>query len=170
MDVEADFDRPPAPIGPRWPSWAVLAIVWAVSIPLSILFYNLEAQPSTPGVQLLLFVVDVVALTMVSIAFVVLRSGRSRVFVNRWWSGQGYPQGDPDEAPRLADRQERRASKRLRLESITRAQYERIIAYRHFVHGEISRSEYLTRFARIGEEEERSWRTQSRDSQERRQV
>ena len=50
--------------------------------------------------------------------------------------------GDPEDQPRLADRQERAAQRDLRRGKLSRQQYEKIIAYRHFVHGEISRAEY----------------------------
>ena len=60
---------------------------------------------------------------------------------------------NPNDSRRVADREERVALHQLRMGRISRLQYEKIIAYRHFVHGELSRSEYRQIIARLDEGE-----------------
>jgi hypothetical protein len=58
-----------------------------------------------------------------------------------------------EDGPRVPDRSERAARRMLRRGEITRAHYERIIAYRRFVHGDLTPQDYRARVARIADEE-----------------
>ena len=151
--MEVDLNRPPAPLNPRWPAWLILVVVWGAGFGLAILFFELSAQPSTAGVLVLASIAGLGFLVLLAWAALSLRGGQSRLFLDRYWTGQAYPQEDPSDEYRLDDREEREARRRLRRGTISRADYERIIARREFAHGELSRDAYHARIARIGEEE-----------------
>jgi hypothetical protein len=58
-------------------------------------------------------------------------------------AAKGGAFGDPERGRRrVADREEVEASRRLRRRQITRIAYERIRAYRRFVHAELTKAEY----------------------------
>jgi len=88
---------------------------------------------------------------------IVVYSGYLATHRNRTPSDQFFPDPampiDLEKEPRLADRSEREARRMLRRGEITRAHYERIIAHRQFVHGDLTREEYRARIARIADED-----------------
>jgi hypothetical protein len=146
-----DLSRPPIRPGPRWAGRVILVGVLVVSFVVLALVYSLTIQPPTtqPGVVspatretlLGLAAVGLIALLTYWYAANRLTEG------NRFWSytllGKGYPEGDSTSARRRqSDPEERAAWKRFRRREITRIDYERRMAYRRFVHGEVSIEEY----------------------------
>lgn len=154
MNEEVDFRRPATPLPPRVPAWLILTLLWTVGFVIAYLLSYFDAEPNAPGSQLAVIVLLIAFLVATSIAFVSLRGGRERVFINPYWRGQAYPQDDPSDPERFADRQEIEARHRLRHGTISRATYERIVARRQFVHGDISLAEYHERVREIAEREE----------------
>ena len=58
-----------------------------------------------------------------------------------------------EDGARVVDRSERAARRRLLRGEVTQDHYDRIIAYRRFVHGDLTRQEYRARIAQIADEE-----------------
>jgi hypothetical protein len=131
-------------------------MLWVVGTVLLYFQLYLDALPPSPGLGYFYLVLVVTLLIATSIAVVLLRAGRSRVLLNRAsWTGVAYPQEDPGDDVRLADRKEVAARHDLKHGRITRAHYERIVAQRQFVHGDITRAQYHERIREISEEEQR---------------
>ena len=117
-----------------------------------LLVFDLATFPKLPESSLVggvLFVAFNVAL----VAFAVyLMTHQYRATPNPFLGMRGLP-WELEDGPRFVDRSERVARRMLRRGEITRARYERICAYRQFVHGDLTRQEYLARIARIADEE-----------------
>jgi hypothetical protein len=138
--MSVDLGRPPPRSGLRLPPGIVYVVLWgtatAVAVIAAILLY-----PGIAGQTLA--VILAVVIFGISVFWV-----RGVLFI-------GTPSLDEASAPvfpgflndpdlvRPADREERSARRRLRRGTITRREYEGIMARRRFVHGEISRLEYL---------------------------
>jgi hypothetical protein len=134
------LERPPARPGLRVPPGIILVVLWgtatAVAVVAAILLY-----PGTAGWTLAV----ILAVVIFGISVLWLKG---RLF-------HGLPSLDEATTPvvsgslndpdlvRPADREEQSARRRLRRGTITRREYEGIMARRRFVHGEISRLEYL---------------------------
>lgn len=164
--MEADLERPPARLPPRVPTWVILSVLWAAGIVIAYFNYYVLDEPYSAGRQWLLLIILLVSLSVLTFGLLVVRVGRLRLVMNRYWRGQAYPQGDPGDPERLADRQEIEARRELRRGTITRAHYERIIARRQFVHGDISRAQYEERITEIAEGEQWASRVKDRRSDE----
>jgi len=152
--VDVDLRRPPARLGPRVPVWlpfTALVFGWVVFLVLIsrvVSLPNLLALRPSATIWLLFL-----ALNVAVVAYgVFLLTHRSRHPSDQFFPLPDLPM-DLAEEPRLTDRSEREARRMLRRGEITRVHYERIIAYRQFVHGELTRQEYRARIARLADEE-----------------
>ena len=151
--VEIDFRRPPARLGPWLPVWAILVASVVAWIAFLAVIGNVLANPDIPGRSGFLLLILVVFNFVVILAIVYLTSRKNRISPNLFLAAQGVPT-DPEEEPRMADGSEQDARRMLDCGQITRAHYERVIAYRQFVHGDLSRQQYRARITRIAEEEQ----------------
>jgi hypothetical protein len=147
MHVELDLERPPAPLGPRVSRWVWLALGWGASVVFLIVTLSLESQPSAPGVDLVLLILSFVAIA--TMGYVQLRFRIATSAASQYLMATRPPFADVEDAPRTADPEEVAARHQLSQGRLDRAEYERIIAYRRFVHGELSREEYHARLAEI---------------------
>jgi len=123
------------------------------SIATFLLFFELAAFPNLPErtvVGLVLFVAFNVALVILA---VYLMTHKYRATPNPFLGMWGLP-WQLEDGPRVVDRSERDARRMLRRGEITRPHYEQIIAYRRFVHGDLTRQEYRARIAQIADEEQ----------------
>lgn len=147
LPYEIDLDGPPARLRPRQPSW-VLSVV---SLFLAVVTAFVEVSLFQPGVSpsgrpVLLALVLLISITEVYVFwYLALRL-----------TGGGLEPGVPillapflffrfrlaTPGGRRADPEEILARRLLKRRAIPRAEYERIIAYRHFVHNEISLEEF----------------------------
>jgi hypothetical protein len=148
--TEVDVYRPPARLGPRYPLWAKLALTWGAMFVVYLLSISLLAQQPTAGVAVVLLVIGLAAAVVLTYAQLRLVPGQSF-----WLTPRPGGPGDPDDEGRLADPEERDARRRLRRGAITRREYDRILARRHFVHGEISREEYHETLRELGDDDPR---------------
>ncbi len=150
MTVEIEVYRPPARLGPRIPFWAILAMIWGGTFAIILTVDILSSQSPDSSFDLLLGTIGLVASLVMAYARLRLVRGTSV-----WSNGlltRGYPIGDTSDEVRLSDPEERAARRRLRRGAITRREYERIIARRHFVHGEYSAAEYHEALRQIGDD------------------
>lgn len=152
-----DIYRPPAPLGPRVPLWAKLAILWGASFGVYLLLLILSAN-STPNLSFALVISIVALAASLVMVYAQLRLGVGTIGMSYAWapsylSVRGFPYGETTDSARLSDAEERSALHRLRRGAITRREYERIIARRHFAHGEISRAEYHKILEEIGSDD-----------------
>ena len=146
--VTVDVYRPPARLGPRWPLWLRLTVLWAATLLVYALTLALLAplriqggNPSiVPGFALVVLVISLSA--SVVLVYAQLRLATDASLMARGLQARGFPVGDPVGGNRPSDPEERRALRRLKRGAITRREYEKIIARRHFVHGELSRTQY----------------------------
>ena len=143
-----DVYRPPAPLGPRVPLWIKILLLWVATI-LIFVFVQVATtagpdhgpNPSlTPWFTLLLLSIGLVA--TIVMGYAQMRMIRTGSAASQLLAARGMPVGDPDNEARLSDAEERRALRLLRRGAIPRREYEKIIARRHFAHGEITRSQY----------------------------
>jgi hypothetical protein len=146
--VEVDLSRPPAHLGPRAPIWVTLAVVYGASFVVYVVSLGLLNQPGSTSVAEVLVVFAVAATAVMFYA-------QARLFQNAGSlaGAQGVASsrdGATPEDRRPADPDEREALRQLRRGRIPRREYERIIAYRHVVHGEISRPEYHEVLRQLG--------------------
>jgi hypothetical protein len=116
------------------------------------LIFNIATFPNLPESSLVGGVIFVVFNVALVILAVYLMTHKYRATPNPFLGMRGLP-WELEDGPRVVDRSERDARRRLRRGKITRAHYERIVAYRQFVHGDLTRQEYLVRIARIADEE-----------------
>jgi hypothetical protein len=138
--IEVDVYRPPARLGPRYPLWAKLAVLWGVTFVFLLVSSAVLSYSPTGGLLTLVLVVALCASVVLS--YVQFRLVPGRTVWSNVLAARGSPVGDPEDAVRVADPEERRARRRLRRGAITRREYERIIARRRFVHGELSEEDY----------------------------
>ncbi|MCI4365293.1 MAG: hypothetical protein L3K10_04440 [Thermoplasmata archaeon] len=138
--MSVDLDRPPVRLGPWVPFWVKLGVVWVGMFVVYIVDLILLGERPQLQFGIILIVIGLAATTMMSYAN--LRLGASMSTGAMYLSARGYPVGNTDDSVRLSDRKERSARRLLRRGVIDRPQYERIIARRHFVHGEITLVEY----------------------------
>jgi hypothetical protein len=135
-----DLSTRPASLGPRVSRWALFAFGWGVCFVVLLLGDILLSGPASPAlVVAVLAVAGVATVTLVYAETRLVPVQASVAIPLRSPSGSVI---DPEDEPRLADPAERAARRRLRRGTIPRQEYERVVAYRHFVHGEISRAEY----------------------------
>lgn len=133
--MEADLQRPPATIGPRTPAWPIVTLLFFAFVVL------LSAYALNLPTVLLIFLPGFILVIALSV-YCWTRFGVFPLGSGPLTSHDPIDLGNPEDQPRLADPQERSAQRDLRRGRISRLQYERVIAYRHFVHGEISGAEY----------------------------
>ncbi len=139
-----DFSRQPA-------SLLFLGLAFG-SIATFLLFFELAAFPNLPEravIGLVLFVAFNIALVVLA---VYLMTHWYRATSNPFLGMGGLP-WQLEDGPRVVDRSEREARRKLRRGEITRPHYEQILAYRQFVHGDLTPQEYRARIARIADEE-----------------
>jgi hypothetical protein len=139
-----DFSRQPGNL-------LFMGLVFA-SIATFLLFFEFAAFPNLPErtvVGLVLFVAFNVALVILA---VYLMTHEYRATPNPFLGMRGLP-WELEDGPRVWDRSERDARRMLRRGEISRGHYERVIAYRQFVHGDMSRQGYRARVAQIADEE-----------------
>jgi hypothetical protein len=120
-----------------------MAVLWGASFSLLLLAYMAVDRPGLgPGLGVIAALTLVVAFCLMYIA--VFRAGpRQSVTWPEIFQLMGHVLGDPEDGRRRpSDGPERRAWRRLRKGQITRFEYERVMAHRRFVHGEISAGEY----------------------------
>ncbi len=157
--MEVDLRRPPARLGSGVPWWLAVAVLWSVGIAL-ILLILWDVSPGGPA-RFVLLQTSAVVVNGLAIGVSIYywrRYGASGVLAPLFPPpGPNYSSLsgalNPEDARRAADPQERAALHQLREGTISRRQYEKIIAYRHFVHGELSRAEYRQVIARLDEGE-----------------
>lgn len=127
--------------GPRVVGWPIIAAVWGAGFAVWIVCLSQLDQGSTSPAGAVLFLsIELVSGVSMAYAAMRLRSGGS-IWSNAL-KARGYPVGDPDSSRRPADPEEREAWKRFRRGEIDRIAYERIMAHRRFVHGELALDEY----------------------------
>lgn len=154
-----DRRRPPARLGSGVPWWLPVAVLWSVGVALILLIL----WGVSPGGQARFILLQTSAVVVNGLAIGVSiyywrRYGASGVLspmfpppLPNYSSLSGAL--NPNDARRVADKEERAALHQLRKGRISRLQYEKIIAYRHFVHGELTRTEYRQIIARLDEGE-----------------
>lgn len=153
--MEVDLRRPPARLGSGVPWWLPVAILWSVGVGLVLLVLwgtGLDSRANFLLLQTSAVVVNGLAIG-VSVYYW-KRYGASGILSPMFpSSGPNYSSVsgalNPDDARRVPDPDERAALHQLRTGRISRPQYERIIAYRHFVHGELTRTEYRQVITRL---------------------
>ncbi len=157
--MEVDLRRPPARLRSGVPWWLPVAVLWSVGVAL-ILLILWGVGPGGPT-KSLLFETSGVVVNGVALGVSIYywrRYGASGVLTPM------FPPPGPNysslsgalnlnDTRRAADREERAALRLFRKGRISRRQYEKIIAYRHFVHGDLTRTEYHQVIARLDEEE-----------------
>ena len=146
--MTVDLTRPPARLPPRLSDYVIVVIAWVIFFAIAILTGVLSNISSTRGGFLILGI-----LTLVDLAVALYLSVRIgwRALVYSWVTDltKYPPVGGADIRSRSADREEIEAGRLLRKGRITRVQYEQRIAYRRFVHGEITRAEYHSILAQL---------------------
>ena len=157
--MEVDLRRPPARLGSgaRW--WLPVAILWTVGVAL-ILLILWGVSPGGPA-RIILLETSAIVVNGLAIGVSIYywrRYGASGVLspmfpppVPNYSSLSGAL--NPDDARRVADQEERAALHQLREGKISRTQYEKVIAYRRFVHGDLTRTEYRRIIAQLDEGE-----------------
>ena len=144
--MSIELSRPPARLPPRLSGTAVYLLTGAFLILLLVLSWVLVPWPSYYGLALL-FAILSLAVLAVSILLFIQRSfwGDFRRAGTRydWRSWSGVLE------MREADNTELAAQQLLRKGRISRAEYERRIARRRFVHGEVTAQEYRSLLAQI---------------------
>jgi hypothetical protein len=134
------------------PSWVILAGVGGVALAVLALAYSVLISPPTtqPGVvpsatRVVVLALalggGVIAVLVYFYAFLRLPTVRTYQFYS--WLAESDPNDGPvSEFRRQSDPEERAAWKRFQRGEITRIEYERRMARRRLVHGEISIEEY----------------------------
>lgn len=137
LPYEIDLDRPPRRVGPRRSSTTWYAAGWAASFGLWVLLLVLAAR----GLQPLLFLIPALAVTSV-MGYSQMRLINDGSLLSQHFAQSGYDPADVSAARRPVDDQELAALRRWHRRAISRIEYERIIAFRHLVHAEITEPEY----------------------------
>ena len=148
--MTVDVYRPPARLGPRYPLWAKLSVIWGIALVGSVLvliFIN-----SNPKVAFAIILLPIAIVLAVAGSYAAWRIFPDRSPVDAIYRGWGYRRNDTEDPVRPSDPEERQALRRLRRGAITRREYERIIARRHFVHGEITLAQYKEIVRELGAE------------------
>jgi hypothetical protein len=140
--VLPDLTRPPSHLGPRREGWFKWFGGVVGSFVVLILCYSLLTGPiASFAFAVLLSVLVVVAIAV--LLYSAYRLGVGNSVATQVYAARGGRFGDPEGGRRrIADREEITAYRDLRRRRISRIQYERILAYRRFVHGELTKSEY----------------------------
>lgn len=126
-----------------------LTVLWVTMFAVLIIVYNrIPLQVDLGAAIFLLFVALVASLTM---GYAQMRFGAGRSTFYQILAATGYPVGDTEPSVRPPDLEERAAYRDFRRGTINRLQFMRIMALRHFVHGEINRAEYHSILWQIAE-------------------
>jgi hypothetical protein len=159
VDLEVDISRPPARLGPRVPLWVRLFVLWAIMLVVYILVLDLLIGPyneASPPQYAPVFTIGLLIVGL-SASFVMIyvqyRFVSDNSIVSSVLAARGFSLGDPEGAVRPSDPEERNAHRRFRRKQITRLDYERIIARRHFVHGELTHAEYNDIIRQLNEQD-----------------
>ena len=156
--MEVDLRRPPARLGSGVLWWFPVAVLWSVGVALILLIL----WGVSPGGQAKFILLQTSAVLVNGLAIGVSiyywrRYGASGVLTPMFPTLPNYSSLsgalNANDARRVAEKEERVALHQLRKGRISRLQYEKIIAYRHFVHGELTRTEYRQIIARLDEGE-----------------
>jgi hypothetical protein len=139
-----DFSRQPANL-------LFLGIVFGV-ISAFLLIFDIATFPRLPDSSLVGGVIFVAFNAALAIVAVYLMTHQYYASSNPFLGMRGLP-WQLEDGPRAPDRSERAARRMLRRGEITPAHYERIVAYRQFVHGDLTRQDYRAHIARIADEE-----------------
>lgn len=117
-----------------------------------LLIFDIATFPNLPESSLVGGIVFVAFNVALVILAVYLMTHGYRATPNAFLGMRGLP-WQLEDGPRIMDPSERDARRMLRRGEITRAHYERIIAYRQFVHGDLTQQQYRARILRISDEE-----------------
>lgn len=150
LPYEIDLDRPPRRLGPRRSVTTRMAIGWGVCVVLWGFLLYLVVR----GLPPLLFLVPALTVTG-GMAYFQARLVNDGSALARHFVESGFNPSDLDASTRVVDRQELSALRRLQRRAITRVEYERIVAFRHLAHGEISEPEYRQILRYLAEQEPR---------------
>jgi hypothetical protein len=136
-----DLSRPPARRGPRLPGWAIFTFVLVLPLVVLIVVFLLLPTRGLGTIWVLLIalagLVDATVIRLYARRFLKGRPSWSAA-----GSSTGYLDSESEDGERAPDNEERAAWKAFRRGQMDRTQYERIVARRRFVHGDISREEY----------------------------
>lgn len=137
-----DLTRPPSRLGPRHEGWVTWSLILVLSFVGILVAATLTAgHPNGLGAVFIILVF--LNFSFAGLGVSTFRLGVYHSRFRQWRAARGAPFGDPERGrSRVADRDEIAASRRLRRRRISRIQYERVIAYRRFVHGELTKTEY----------------------------
>jgi len=139
--VSVDLSRPPARLPPRLTDYTVVGVSWLVFFLLSLSLHVLGNPDASSGS---FFLSGIIVLTALGLAlYLSIRIGWRALFYSWMTNLSKYPPVAGVEMDgRSADQEELNARKLFKKGRISRVDYERRIAYRRFVHGEITRTEY----------------------------
>jgi uncharacterized membrane protein len=138
--VTVDVYRPPARLGPRYPLWLKLTLIWGIAVIWNVfLLFLISAEPTDVP---LIFLLPVSLIVAVAGSYSSYRIYPDRSPIAGALRTRGWRRGDTEDVVRPSDPEERAAARRLRRGAITRREYELIIARRRFVHGEITLAQY----------------------------
>lgn len=124
-------------------------------IATALLIFDLATFPKLPEGSWLGGIAAVAFNAALVILGVYLMTHRYSATPNPFLGMRGLP-WQLEDGPRGSDEFERDATRKLRRGEITRADYDRVIAYRQFVHGDLTRPEYRARILQIADEEKAS--------------
>ena len=147
-----DPARPPVRPGPRTSGWPFALLLFIGSSFLVLLAIVFDTLAGVVGLE------DVIVVSLAFVAAVLLSYAMYRrskaTSIPLYTIGQATDDalGDPEAGRRRpADREELRAWKQWKQHRISRAEYEHIMAYRKFVHAELSTQEYQGAIRQIKE-------------------
>ncbi|MGA8542128.1 MAG: hypothetical protein WB947_01080 [Thermoplasmata archaeon] len=151
--MKSALDRPPARLGPRFPIWAKLTLLWGGALVVVVLAESLLSHLAASGLVLWLVLPISATIIIFVLTYEQLRNPSGQFSLSNHLSASGYAIDGTVDERRPADPEELAARRDLGRGIITRREYERIIAYRHYVHGEMTHAQYDAQVASLSDRE-----------------